>query len=81
VKAWLSEVCVICLLALATTGGAAHGQTVAPPLAITPASLDFGEYAVGSESRPLTITISNPANVPVRLEDVLLSGMDFSEKN
>src|SRR4029077_14631852 len=80
VKAWLSQIFVVCLLAPATTGGAGHGQNVAPPLGIIPSSPDFGEYAVGSESRPVTITISNPGNVPVRLEDVLLSGMDFSEK-
>lgn len=79
-KAWLSEVLVVCLLTLATTGGAARGQTDPPPLAITPSSLDFGEYAVGSESQTLTVAISNPGTVTVRLEDVLLSGMDFSEK-
>jgi len=77
-NAWLNAVFVVCLLAPAT-GGAADAQTVPGSLAITPASLDFGENAVGSQSQSLTITISNPGIVPVRL-DVLVSGIDFSEK-
>jgi hypothetical protein len=81
VKTGLIGVIGICLVALAVTGDSARGQNVPAPLAVSPASLDFGEHALGSESQPQTITISNPGNAAVALEDVLLSGMDFAEKN
>jgi hypothetical protein len=49
-------------------------------LVVSPASLDFGAHSLDSESGPQTITISNPGGAVVRLEDLLLSGMDFSQK-
>jgi hypothetical protein len=70
----------ICFLTLAVTSDRARGQNVPAPLVISPASLDFGVHALGSESEPQTITISNPGDATVTVEDVLLSGMDFSEK-
>ena len=78
-KAWPIGVTVVCFAVLATTSEPAGGQTVAGSLAVSPASLDFGEIAVGSQSQPITITISNPGSAPITLQDVLLSGMDFSE--
>jgi Abnormal spindle-like microcephaly-assoc'd, ASPM-SPD-2-Hydin len=69
-----------CFLALATTGEIAHGQSAAPPLVISPARVNFDQQAVGSQSQPMTVTISNPTHATIKLEDILLSGMDFSEK-
>jgi hypothetical protein len=80
VKTWLIGAFGVCFLALAVTGDWARGQNVPAPLAVSPASLDFGVHALGSESEPRTITISNPGNATIALEDVLLSGMDFAEK-
>ena len=65
-NAWLRGVFFVCLLASATDG-AARAQTVTGSLAITPARLDFGENAVGSESQSLLITISNPGSVTERM--------------
>jgi len=80
VKKWLTGIFGVCFLTLALTGHLARSQNVPAPIAVSPASLDFGEHALGSESEPQTITISNPGNATVALEDVLLSGMDFAEK-
>ena len=79
-KTWLIGAFGVCFIALVVTGDLARGQNVPAPLVVSPASLDFGAHALGSESEPQTITISNPGNATVALEDVLLSGMDFSEK-
>jgi hypothetical protein len=79
VKTWLIGAFGVCFMAL-VTGDLARGQNVLAPLVVSPASLDFGAHSLGSESGPQTITISNPGNATVALEDVLLSGMDFSEK-
>ncbi len=77
-KAWMGIIC-ICCLALAATSDPARGQTVPGSLAVSPASLDFGELEVGAQGQPMTVTINNPGSAAVVLEDVLLSGMDFSE--
>jgi hypothetical protein len=80
VKTWLIGAFGVCFTALVVTGDLASGQNVLSPLVVSPASLDFGAQSLGSESGPQTITISNPGHATVALEDVLLSGMDFSEK-
>jgi len=80
VKAWSMAGLGMCLLALVTAGAPAGGQTIAA-LTISPASLDFGERAVGSEGQPAIITISNPTNAAIKIKDVLLSGIDFAETN
>jgi hypothetical protein len=77
-KAWLIAVIVVCFALLPATSEL-DSQTVTGSLAVSPASLDFGELAVGSQSRPITVTISNPGTATVALQDVLLSGIDFSE--
>ncbi len=79
-KAWLIGVIGACFLALTGAGELARCQAAPASLAISPASLDFGDLAVGSQSQPATITISNPTNEAITLKDVLLSGIDFSEK-
>ena len=77
-KAWLIGIIVFCFATLSATSEL-DGQTALASLAISPASLDFGELAVGSQSQRITVTISNPGTATVALQDVLLSGMDFSE--
>lgn len=79
-RAWLDGVFGVCFLTLAVTGDLARGQNIPAPLVVSPVSLDFGAHPLGSESEPQTITISNPGSVVIPLEDVMLSGMDFSEK-
>jgi len=81
VKACLIAVFGICLVGLAATSDLARSQAVPASLAISPANLDFGDRAVGSEGQSATITVSNPTNATIKLQDVLLSGIDFSEKN
>jgi hypothetical protein len=80
VKTWLIGAFGVCFIALVVTGNLARSQNVPAPLVVSPASLDFGAHSLGSESEPQTITISNPGNATVALQDVLLSGMDFAEK-
>ena len=80
-KAWLTGVSGVCFLTLAVTGDLTPGQNIPASLSVSPASLDFGAHALGSESEPQTITISNPGTATIPLQDVMLSGMDFSEKN
>jgi hypothetical protein len=80
VKTWLTGAFGVCFIALLTTGDLARSQNISAPLVVSPASLDFGAHPLGSESGPRTITISNPGTAIIPLEDVLLSGMDFSEK-
>ena len=62
-----------------------HGlaQTPAAPggLVIVPTMIDFGSLAVNSQSALIAITISNRATVPVTLEEILASGIDFSTQN
>jgi hypothetical protein len=45
--------------------------------------IDFGAQAINSQSAPIAIaiTISNHAGVPVTLEEILSSGIDFSTQN
>jgi len=50
-------------------------------LQISPASIDFGEDAVHSDSPPQNITLSNPTKSPIALEQIIASGIDFSQKN
>jgi hypothetical protein len=61
-----------------------HGlaQTqAATGLIIAPTKIDFGSQTINSQSAPVAITISNHASVPVALEEILSSGIDFSTQN
>jgi hypothetical protein len=80
VKARLMASLGFCLVALAAASDPAGGQTVPAALAISPANLDFGEHAVGSENQPMTVTVSNPTNAAIKLQNVFVSGIDFSNK-
>jgi len=67
-------------VALASSGLSAKAQT-SSGLQISPPSLDFGEDSVHSDSPPQTVTLRNPTQSPLLVEQILASGIDFSEKN
>ena len=58
----------------AASDGAAQLTVSQPSLAATPASLVFGEQAVGTTSAAQTISVTNTTNIPVTIGDVALSG-------
>ena len=58
-----------------------HPQTSAAGLQISAARIDFGEAAVGSESPPHPITLTNSTKSNVIMEEIITSGIDFSQKN
>jgi hypothetical protein len=50
-------------------------------LQLSPAKIDFGEAAVGSENPPRTITLSNATKSSITMEQIITAGIDFSQKN
>ena len=48
---------------------------------LTPASLDFGEQPVGSIAPPKTATLANGGATPLKITDIVTSGIDFSQSN
>jgi trimeric autotransporter adhesin len=72
---------VTCVLALSSAVGLSHAQTTPLGLEISPHRVDFGEGTVDSDSPPQTITVSNPTQSTVTLDQILTSGIDFSEKH
>jgi Transmembrane protein 131-like N-terminal len=58
-----------------------HSQTASQGLHLSPAKIDFGEAAVGSENPPRTITLSNATKSSITMEQIITSGIDFSQKN
>ena len=65
---------------LAGSGSSLQADT-SSGLQISPASIDFGEDALHSDSPPQNITLSNPTKSPIALEQIIASGIDFSQKN
>jgi hypothetical protein len=78
-KSWLIVGVSICAT-LAGSSPPAQAQN-SSGLEISPASIDFGEDTVHSDSPPESITLSNPTKSPISLEQILASGIDFSQKN
>jgi Abnormal spindle-like microcephaly-assoc'd, ASPM-SPD-2-Hydin len=70
----------IVLLIICLPPGLAQTQGTAG-LVIAPTRIDFGSQAISSQSALIAITISNRASVPVTLEEILASGIDFSAQN
>jgi Abnormal spindle-like microcephaly-assoc'd, ASPM-SPD-2-Hydin len=68
------------LLIIGSPHGLAQTQAAAG-LVIAPTRIDFGSQPINSQSAPMAITISNHASVPVTLEGILPSGIDFSTQN
>lgn len=58
----------------------AAAQTV-PSLNISPGNVVFPTTAVGVASPPLLIKVANPTNSSIQLEEIIVSGIDFSQTN
>jgi ASPM-SPD-2-Hydin domain-containing protein len=58
-----------------------YSQTASEGLQVSPVKIDFGEAAVGSENLPRTVTITNPTKSNITMEQIITSGIDFSQKN
>ncbi len=56
-------------------------QATATGLEISPVNVDFGESTIDSNGPARTVTISNPTTAPITLNQILTSGIDFSQKN
>jgi Abnormal spindle-like microcephaly-assoc'd, ASPM-SPD-2-Hydin len=70
--------------------GATAQENAAPPnrpaassglVKLTPASLDFGDQAVGSIAPPKTATLANAGSTTLKITDIVTSGIDFSQSN
>jgi hypothetical protein len=48
---------------------------------ITPPSLDFGNQPVGSVTQPQTATLANTGMTPLKITDIITSGIDFAQTN
>jgi hypothetical protein len=80
-KAPLVGVVGVCFVAALAFCDATYLQPASAALGVFPRSIDFGEQPVGSESLPQTITVSNPTRQTIALEQIITSGIDFSEKS
>ena len=60
---------------------AAHCPALAASLTFTPAKVAFGAQSVNSESQPAAVTLSNPADQPIQLTQIIVSGIDFAATN
>jgi hypothetical protein len=58
-----------------------YSQTVPTGLQISPVSIDFGETEVNLDSPPRTVSLSNPTKSNITMQQVITSGIDFSEKH
>ncbi|HEX4424596.1 MAG TPA: choice-of-anchor D domain-containing protein [Terriglobales bacterium] len=56
-------------------------NTSAALVKITPRSLDFGTRPVGSVSPPETATLANTGTTPLKITDIVTSGIDFAQTN
>ena len=59
----------------------ATSQTANSSLQISPVAITFPAQSVGSQSAPITVTVSSPAASSIRIDQVLSSGIDFNTKN
>jgi hypothetical protein len=58
-----------------------HSQTPTAELQISTTRIDFGEAAVDSDSPPHPLTVTNPTKSNIGIEQIIASGIDFSQKN
>ncbi|HXF13254.1 MAG TPA: choice-of-anchor D domain-containing protein [Terriglobales bacterium] len=58
-----------------------HSQTAPMELQVSATKIDFGEAAVGSESPPHPLTLTNGTKSNFAIEQIITSGIDFSQKN
>lgn len=52
-----------------------------PQLAISPEKLVFPSTSAGSQAAPLQITVTNSGTVSVTLQEIIVSGIDFTQTN
>jgi hypothetical protein len=50
-------------------------------ITISPEKLDFAAQEVGASSEAQVITLANSGTSPLRITDILVSGIDFSKTN
>ena len=60
---------------------ASYSQTAPAGLQISPGSIDFGETEVNSGGPPRSISLINPTKSNIVMQQVITSGIDFSEKH
>ena len=65
---------------LLIVAGPGLGQSTAA-LDISPASASFPKLQVSSQSPPLTLILSNPASSTIQLQEIIISGFDFTQSN
>lgn len=70
-----------CLVAHLLFTTLVHPQTAPAGLQVSPTSIDFGADPINSDAAPHTITVTNPGNTTVTMEQIIASGIDFSEKH
>ena len=58
-----------------------RSQTAPTGLSLSAATIDFGESPVGSQSPPQVLTLTNPTQSKVLMEQIITSGIDFSQQN
>jgi hypothetical protein len=58
-----------------------QSQTPNAGLQISAAKIDFGEAAVDSESPPHPLTVTNATKSNLAMDQIIASGIDFSQKN
>lgn len=58
-----------------------QSQTPIAGLQISAAKIDFGEAAVDSESPPHPLTVTNATKSNIAMDQIIASGIDFSQKN
>jgi HYDIN/CFA65/VesB family protein len=58
-----------------------HSQTTPVGLQFSTTQIDFGEVAVGSQSPPHPVTLTNSTKSNIAVEQIITSGIDFSQKN
>jgi hypothetical protein len=58
-----------------------HSQTIPAGLQVSAANIDFGEAAVDSENPPHPLTLMNATKSNFVIDQIITSGIDFSQKN
>ena len=74
----LAVICGLLALLLFTPS---YSQTPPTGLQISPGSIDFGAAQVDSDSPAQTITLNNPTQSNITMQQVITSGIDFSVKH
>lgn len=59
----------------------APAQNQPDALIISPKNVEFGKQSVASESAPVQITLRNPSNSAIHLDQIIPSGIDFESSN